>query len=105
MLCKVVRKSGNGSLLWPEGCETIEEVPYDLVKAIEHAFRILDWHENLPKEEIPPVWMWAVGHEIEYWFEEIERKREEEANARSSGDKVPEVGMMSNELADQIRNR
>jgi hypothetical protein len=105
MLCRIVRKGGNGSLLWPESCSSIEEVPYDLVRAIEHAFRILDWHENLPKEEIPPSWMWAVEHEIEEWFAEVDRKREEQRGASSSGDELPVGGMMTNELADEIRGR
>lgn len=73
--------------------------------AVEHAFRILDWHENLPAEDIPPSWMWPVSHEIEYWFEEIERKREDEKNAARTGDEMPKVGMMSNALADEIRGR
>lgn len=101
----MARKGGNGSLLWPKGCSSIEEVPYDLMKAVEHAYRILDWHENLPAEEIPPSWMWPVAHEIDDWFEEVERKREDQQNAARSGDTLPETGMMSNELADQIRSR
>lgn len=65
--------------------------------AIEHAHRILDWQENLIKDEMPPRWMWPFEDELEIWFEEVERKREERYGGKGgSDDSVP---MMSNELS------
>lgn len=82
----------------------MEEVPIDLIRAVEHAFKVLDWHENLMKEEIPPEWMWPVDHELEMWFEEVERKREAKFG-NGAGDDDDPSGMMHNELADEIRGR
>lgn len=105
-MCRTARKGGNASLLWPEGCSSIEEVPIDLIRSVNHAFKILDWFENLMKEEIPPEWMWPIDHELELWFEEVERKRDERypSHGDSSGD---ESGghMMVNELAKDLRGR
>lgn len=102
MLCRAARKSGNGSLLWPEGCESIEEVPVEVIQAVEHAFKILDWYENMTKDEVPPRWMWTVDHELDLWFEEVERQREEKYGGRSEDESA---GMMSNELAEQLKRR
>lgn len=65
--------------------------------AIEHAHRILDWHENLPGDEIPPSWMWAFEEELEIWFDEVEAKRKEKYGDSSSKDES--VPMMNNELS------
>lgn len=57
-------------------------------------------------EEVPPEWMWTLDHELELWFEEVERKREEKFGRGSSGDDDELPGeMMRNELADEIRGR
>ncbi len=98
----MARRSGDGALLWPRDCVTAEDVPSELVRAVQHAFKILDWHEHLPKEEIPPEWMWSVDHELELWFERVERERE--AN-RPGGGGDTTAEMMTNELADEIRGR
>lgn len=66
--------------------------------AIEHANRILDWQENLLEDEMPPEWMWHLDHELEPWFDEVERKREERYGARDD-DRDERVPMMDNELA------
>lgn len=62
--------------------------------AIEHAHRILDWHETLSKDELPPRWMWPFEDELKIWFEEVDEKRNEQ-HGDSGGEAVP---MMANEL-------
>lgn len=70
-------------------------MPLDLVRAIAHANKILDWHENLKTEDIPPEWMWPFDKELKEWFDEIKREQAnpEPANADTT------VPMMQNELA------
>lgn len=99
-VCRAARKGGNGSLLWPKGCETIEDVPADLVRAIQHAFKILDWHENLIEEEIPPEWMWNLDHELEPWFERVDEDRK----SKYGGGQDTNKETMRNEYAAQFRN-
>lgn len=66
------------------------------MRAIEHASQIIDWQENLPKDEMPPPWMWPFQEELEVWFEAVDQKRKD-ARPDSSGDET--VPMMTNELA------
>lgn len=72
-------------------------MPVDLLRAIEHANKILDWHENLMEDDIPPEWKWPFDEELKEWFEEIKA-------ARRAGQEVEtrdEVPMMGNELATE----
>lgn len=57
------------------------------------------------KDEIPPRWMWTVDHDLDIWFEEVERKREEKFGTGGSSDDEPAGPMMRNELADEIRGK
>lgn len=70
--------------------------------AVSQAHRILDWLDNLPRDETPPEWMWAFEDELESWFEEVEAARERKyGGGREDADE--EVPMMSNELAAAAR--
>ena len=91
--------SGSGHLLWPKWCSSIEEVPYDLISAIEHGQKVISWHENLPESEIPPRWMWPLDHELEIWFVEMKRLRD----AGTSETPGENVEMMENEFAARFR--
>lgn len=71
-------------------------MPWDLVWAIEHANRIIDWHEHLSQDEMPPEWMWPLDHEINIWFERVAEEREEKYGGGSKEEKAP---MMGNEMA------
>jgi len=44
---------------------------------MQHALRVLNWQENLTKEEMPPEWMWPLDAEIVDHFEWVERERKE----------------------------
>lgn len=63
---------------------------------------IVSWQENLPEDEIPPEWMWPLDYELEQWFENVKRKREDKYG-RSDDDDRDEVPMMSNQLAARKR--
>ena len=75
-------------------------MPYDLVRAIEHASQVIDWQENFTEEDMPPQWMWPFVEELEIWFEEVDNRRKE-GRPSSGGDET--VPMMSNELARDRR--
>lgn len=92
------RKLGGSELLWPRGCKSIEEVPHDLLSAIDHASRVCDWQENLPTDELPPRWMWPFEEELADWFEQIKEAREIQRGGGANGD--TSVPMMSNEMAE-----
>ncbi len=63
---------------------------------------ILSWHENLPKEEIPPRHLWWSGDLLENWFEEVEGKRKRKASGkRSTYEAADEVPSMGNQLVDR----
>lgn len=70
--------------------------------AVEHAFKILDWHENMTKEEIPPKWMWHLDHELDDWFEEVERLRDEKYGRSGDSDSEDSGPMMKNELLEEM---
>lgn len=64
---------------------------------------ILTWQENLPSEETPPDWMWHLDWELEGWFEEVQRKRDEKYGRDRDDDDDVIVPMMNNELAAKKR--
>lgn len=67
---------------------------------MEHAHFICSWQENLPEDEQPPEWMWCIDHELVGWFEEIDRKRDNERGSRNNGNgKDTTVPLMDNELS------
>lgn len=80
----------------------MEDVPIDLTRAVEHAFKILDWHENLLSEEIPPQWMWHLDDELEHWFDAVKKQRDEKYGGNNNSD---ESGgeVMENEYAKGLR--
>lgn len=78
----------------------MEDVSVDLTRAVEHAFKILDWHENLLKEEVPPQWMWPLDHELDDWFKQIDKLRKEKYGNTESGESGE---MMQNEYAEEYR--
>lgn len=71
-------------------------MPADLVGAIEHAHRIIDWQENLAEKEIPPQWMWHLDDEVGPFLEEVFRARREKYGTDEGRE---EAEMMSNDLA------
>lgn len=98
-MVKVAKDSGDGRFLWPKGCETIEEVPDELLRVIEHAQNVLSWHENLMSEDIPPKWMWHLPDQLDLHFKMVEDKRGKKDGGSDDGG----VPLDRNELIDQDR--
>lgn len=81
-------------------------MPADLVMAIEHAFRVCDWQENLVADEMPPQWMWPFDEELSHWFEEVDRKRKKKyggGDESEAEDNNIDGPSMDNELAKDFR--
>ncbi len=63
---------------------------------------VLSWHENLPKEEIPPRHLWWSGDLLENWFTDVEAKRKRKSSGkRSTYEAADEVPSMGNQLVDR----
>lgn len=84
----------------PEGMISIEEIPVDLLRAIYHGYKILDWFENLTEKEVPPEWMWSFDDELTEWFEEVKASRDGDSTQQDDRTEVP---MMENELTASRR--
>ena len=78
-------------------------MPWELLRVIEHANTVLDWYENFTKDEMPPQWMWHLDHELEEWFKEVTRLRDEKYGTSSRSDDREQVPMMENEFASARR--
>lgn len=96
----MARASGGAEFMRPVGVESLTDFPADLLRAIAHAYKIMDWHENLPEDEIPPQWMWAFDKELKVWFEEVKEARKAERD-NPNRSKDTEVPMMQNELSQR----
>lgn len=102
-MASAAKASGNGSLLWPEGCESIADISWELSAVIQHAYRILNWQENLSEDEMPPVYIWPFEEELELHFERVDKARKDKYGGSSGDDDDGGTPMMSNELADKVR--
>lgn len=81
--------------------KSIEDLPIDLLKTISHATKIMDWHENLTEDDVPPEWMWPFDKELEKHFEQV-KKNMEDPTPKATDDRT-EVPLMQNELAHDRR--
>lgn len=90
-----------GGSFWPEG---IHKASYILVHAVNEALMVLGWHENLPKNEIPPRNIWWSGKLLDQWFEDVDERRKRKASGKSSTyDEADEVPSMGNQLAEEAK--
>lgn len=99
-MVQAVRSGGSQDFLFPLGVDRIEEVPADLILAIEHAHRVLSWRENLSGDEMPPAWMWHIESELDSWFESVEEKRKD---GHPGGDDDEGSAGVQNEFAKGMR--
>lgn len=102
-LASAAKTSGNGDLLWPKGCVNVEDIPWELSVAIQHAYRVLSWQENLTEDEMPPVYMWPFEEALELHFERVDRARKDKYGSGSGDEDDGGTPMMSNELAEKVR--
>lgn len=86
--------------------------------AIEQALTVLNWYENLPKEDVPPEHLWEDVEGLEAWWATVEDRRSDGAPSvstdnRSDGDsrdgtgEAPRSadgsGMAQNDLARYLK--
>lgn len=63
---------------------------------------MLSWHENLPKDEIPPRNVWWSGELLDEWFEGVERRRKKKySGTGSTYDRAEDSPMTGNALIDR----
>jgi hypothetical protein len=92
-----------GGSFWPEG---VHKASYVLVQAVNEALMVLGWHENLPKDEIPPRNIWWSGKLLDQWFEDVERRRDKKSGTRrSTYDEADDVPSMGNTLAEDAKEK
>lgn len=79
--------------------------------AIEHALTVLNWHENLPKDEVPPEHLWEDVEGLELWWKDVEAKREDgiptrrgRGSSNDSDDDDPGPEMVENDYARSLKN-
>ena len=84
----------------PSGCGSIEDIPVDLFRAIQHAERIVSWQENLMDDEMPPRWMWPFEEKLSSWFEDVKSKRN---GGESNSDSGENPSMIGNEFAQRFK--
>jgi hypothetical protein len=82
------------STIFPDGVSKVADLPSDFFIAFEQATRILSWQENLSEDEMPPRWMWHLDWELDEWFLDVKKKRDERFGASSgeSYENTPESG-------------
>lgn len=85
---RAAQKAGDFRVLFPEGVERIDQIPWYLQVAIDHALTILTWYENLPKEDMPPEYLWEDSEGLEMWWKTVEARREDGVPT-SQGDADP----------------
>lgn len=85
--------------MFPEGIDSIADIPNDLFRAIVHAYRVIDWYADLTEKEMPPEWMWAHEDALETHLNRVIEDRKSKYGLSSSGDSDETPGMVQNELA------
>jgi hypothetical protein len=78
-------------------------VAWFLQVAIEQALLILNWHENLPPEEIPPQYLWEDPEGQEQWRQQLQTRKEYAASTGRSLSDVGDEELVSNDLAREFR--
>lgn len=65
--------------------------------AFAHASTICSWFENLPKEEVPPQWIWPFDDLVSEWFKTVEKAREKKFNNADNDSNWEETDLDENE--------
>lgn len=60
--------------------------------AIEHALTVLSWYEHLPKDEVPPEYLWEDAVGLEQWWATVEAKRDSGMPTSRGGSKDDPYG-------------
>ena len=80
--------------------------------AIEHALQILNWHENLSKEDVPPEYLWEDARGLEQWWDDVRARQEDgvatkrgRSSSRDDDDPTDSDEMVENDLARYLKQR
>lgn len=74
---RIARDLGEVSILFPEGVDRLDDLPYTIHDAITTALLYLGW-EELPQDEQPKKRIWDQPEKLKEHFEWVKRKREAE---------------------------
>lgn len=77
-------------------------MPAEFNAVVNWAMLIVLWQENLPEDEMPPRWMWALDDELNDYFEKLKeaRKRKFGIGDDDQDDVETSGPMLKNELAE-----
>lgn len=95
---RLARDFGTVSQLFPEGIETVRDLPYTLFDAIRSALVFLSFDE-LPADEQPPKRIWLNANKLSEWFQAVKRRRDERMNEGTSGSSAPIEDPVQNDAA------
>lgn len=96
---RIVRDTGNVSLLLPQGIDHIADAPYTLHHAILQGLR---WNKirELPPDEQPPKRIWLDDEKMADWWQEVDAKRREKYGIKKDDDAgVEGVDYAENEIS------
>jgi hypothetical protein len=104
-LVSSARRAGDFRVLYPKGVKRIDQVPWPLQEAINHALGVLSWFENYVSEEIPPENLWDDGEFVEEHFKRIRQQKEDEREGWGGSKKEAdeESDLMSNDMASVFK--
>jgi len=72
-------------------------VPWPLQAAIDLGLLVLNWMQNLPREEMPPEYLWDDVEGLQRWWDHIQYRRETASPGDDSSD------LVENELARELK--
>lgn len=72
--------------------------------AIEHALQVINWHENLPKEDVPPEHLWADAEGLEKWWARVDARRDDGYTGGADDDDSGPDEMQQNDLARYLKD-
>lgn len=95
-MARVSLDTGSGAMLWPSGTSSVDEIPSELLEAIQHATMLISLQRNMKREDIPPAWMWPFSDEMKIWFDELDAARKN----KDGGDNREQVPLQENAASD-----
>ena len=94
-------------MLYPEGAERVDQISWFLQAAIDQGLQILNWYENLSKEDIPPEHLWEDAQGLEQWWDDVKARQEDGVSTKrgrsSSKDEDDSDEMVENDLARYLK--
>lgn len=104
-MVRAAQQAGDIASLYPEGCTRVAQIPWFLQVAIEHALTVLNWLENLPKNEVPPRRIWADTEGLEQWWNKVEDLRSSDYPLTGASSSDEDGAGTENDLARAFKGR